>query len=520
MQWHGYPASIGCLVLASTLACDASQPQDPNLGAVDEVVPHVEVPAQDGPKLVALRHGVIVRDRPSWSGKPLGVLRAGARVARSPQAYTTKNCAQGWYAIRPRGFVCVGEEATTDLEALPAQILTRAPMLDKALPYRYATVRFGAGVIYPRLGTRRQQLTAEPKLAGYKDRSDKRLGTGSNDVPIDENGLGAGPPVLLPDGDGVGPDGNRSMFAFFDFGPLPAPLSIGYTLLPPSRASDQPQVLKEGSGVALVGSFALEEGKHKRQFGVTPDGRFVPLDRLDPVLGTEFHGFSLAGVGLPIAFSLRRVHLWKMERGKVAEPSDEEIEPREPIPLTGRFRTRDNKRFFYTQSGYWVKHRDIIYIPKRHEFPDFAVGEQKWVDISLANQTLIAWQGRTPIMATLISSGEDRVGDPSSSASTVQGVFHVTNKYVTRDVDDRETRRAYSLTEVPWVMEFAEGFALTGCYWHGRLGEAAGFHNVAMAPLDARFLFNWAGPEVPEGWHGVYRNEEPTQDTLIVYTHK
>src|SRR5688500_16422075 len=80
----------------------------------DTEVPKVEVPA-DGPKLGALADHTPILERPAAGAKPIGYLHAGAKVARAPEAYSKEGCAGGFYPIRPRGFVCAGEIATTDL---------------------------------------------------------------------------------------------------------------------------------------------------------------------------------------------------------------------------------------------------------------------------------------------------------------------------------------------------------------------------------------------------------------------
>jgi hypothetical protein len=198
---------------------------------------------------------------------------------------------------------------------------------------------------------------------------------------------------------------------------------------------------------------------------------------------------------------------------------DEELDPNEAIPLTGRFRTVNSVLYYFTSDELWVRHKDMILVAKRNRFPDWATPTQKWIDISLANQTLVAWEGHKPLYATLISSGRDRLGDPQTGPSTVQGVFRLRSKHVTRDVDDREVQQAYSVTEAPWVMEFQEGFSLVGCYWSRRFGEAGSYHDVALAPIDAHWLWAWSDPEVPEGWQSVAIPEDIEQNT-IVYVHK
>jgi hypothetical protein len=279
-------------------------------------------------------------------------------------------------------------------------------------------------------------------------------------------------------------------------------------------------VLRRDSGVAVLSSFLVGEGAGARRFGLMPDGRFIPIDRLVPAPGTAWHGVSLVDGGLPVAFALRvGVLAWKLDKDK-ASALDEEFEPQQPIVLSGRFRTVNSQMYYCTRENeeQWVRAKDIILVPKRNKFPDFAAEGQKWLDVSLANQTLTAFVGHKAVFATLVSSGQDRLGDPTQGPATVQGVFKLRSKHLTREVDPKEAADMFTLTEVPWVAEFAEGFSLTGSYWLGDFGEAQGYHNVAMAPIDAHFVWTWSDPQVPEGWHSV--NIDDGGPNTIVYVHR
>jgi hypothetical protein len=504
--------SLLAALLVGAAGCSSAEelPEEPN----DDIIPELPVPAANGPKLVVVRHRLLVRDRPAMSGKVLGTLRAGAQVARAEEPYSTRGCAGGWYPIRPRGFVCAGEGASTDTQSSVAIALAAGPQLDRALPYRYAQIARGAAVAYGALPSAEAQAEAEPKLKRYgkSSKNGEPLGTGANDVPLGESGLPGGLPVLAPNGQGVGEDGRRTAASWFSFGEG-LTLEPGTALDPAAAAT---RVLKRHSGVAIAHTATVGQ----RVFGVMPDGRFIPTDRLKPALGTSWHGVDVSKIGLPVAFAIRRgIRAYEMGKGK-AIASEDDFEPREPIPLTGRFRTLAGQRYYFTRDDQWVRHRDIILINKRNKYPDFVTAETKWVDISLANQTMVAWQGKKPLLATLISSGKDRLGDPKEAPSTIQGTFRVRSKHVTQNVDDREVGQSYSVTEVPWALEFAEGFSLTGCYWHGTMGEARSYHNVALAPVDAHWLWQWNDTEVPEGWHSVQLDEQAEATSMVVHIHK
>ncbi len=505
------------MAAASTSACSSSETPESEPTQVDPA--NVPVPPADGPPLVALRTGVIVRDTPSAAGKPLGTLGVGARVPRSAEAVTTDGCPGGWYAVRPRGFVCAGVEALTDVDAEAVKLVGQGPNLGEPMPYRYARVLDGAAVTYGSIPSREEQLAAEPKLGSLKKRPPERVGAGSNDVPQDDDLRPTGVPVVMPDGEGVGADGYRTTESWFQFGSHPS-VTDATAIITGDPNSQPTRVLKRRSGLALLGVVTGGEGDAARDFGVTPNGRFIPIDRLEPDVGSTWFGFNRAELDLPVAFALRRgVRGWSLDKTSKATQTDDELEPGEPVNLSGRFRTVNSVKFFETNDGFWVRHKDLIVIYPRNQWPDWATAGQKWLDISLANQTMVAYQGHKPLLATLISSGEDRLGDPQSGPSTVQGVFRLRSKHITAPVDDREVQQAFSLDDVPWVLEFAEGFSITGCYWRPYFGEARSFHNVALSSVDAHWLWHFTDPELPDGWHSIQIDEDASDNT-IVYVHK
>jgi hypothetical protein len=471
----------------------------------DDAFAQVPAPPENGPKLFALLGDTPVLERPRASAKRLGSLRVGATVARSVEPYGKAECPGGWYAVRPRGFVCAGLGASLD-PTVAARGLPALPALDRALPYRYARARSENVPLYGRAPSAAEQLATEPDLKKVLGRADDRdaLGAAANDVPLDARGVPTGPPVLLPGGEGI-VEGKRTPAAFFKFSADAAPPAFA-----PAGESVKVGGLRKGSGVALVGSLPLDAGSGARRFGVTSDGKLVPLDRVKPQLGSTWHGMDLEKIGLPVAFVHKAgVHAFSFVKGK-ATKNEDELERKSAIALTGKFRTVDGVRYEETRDGAFVRAQDLVMLIKRHKFPEFAKGQQKWLDVSVANQTLTAYEGTRPVYATLISTGRDQLKDPAVSASTARGTFKVLEKHVTRALDPREVQGAFDVADAPWVMEFEPGHALTGMYWGDGVGEAQTFHAVAMTPIDARRVWGWADPQLPDGWHSVAGGDDST----------
>lgn len=497
----------GALVIAPACTGSKDAPALSRAEPTDEPIPNVPSPPENGPKLYVLKHNTPVMDRPSANGKKLGELAAGAVLARSNEPYSKKRCDLGWYVVRPKGFVCAGEAATIDMVTAvgtPAQ-----PDLSRALPYRYAKIKAENVPVYARLPTPGEQMANEPDLMKVigKGEDKEALGLAANDVPLDARGVPTGPPVLAANGEGV--EGNkRSALSFFGFSAEAAPPFIGWANQEPKAGA-----LRRGSGLAITGTFKSEAGAAPRRFGITPDGRIIPTDRLKPALGTTFHGLDLDKVGLPLAFVHKQgVHTYSMVQGK-ANKNDDEVDKRAAVPLTGKFRTVDGVRFEETRDGEWLRAQDLVVIVKRHKFPDFAKGSQRWLDVSVANQTLTMYEGNKPLYATLISTGKDMLKDPQASAATPRGAFRVKAKYVSHPIDPKEVSGGVEVGDVPWILETDGGFSFMATYWGDGLGEAQTFHNIALSPIDARRIWTWSEPEIPEGWAGA---ELPEGGTMVL----
>jgi hypothetical protein len=72
---------------------------------------------EGAPRLVSIAMLTEVRARPSSLATKIGYLRAGAVVEIDPSESPKKDdkCAQGFRKIKPYGFVCIGPEATLDV---------------------------------------------------------------------------------------------------------------------------------------------------------------------------------------------------------------------------------------------------------------------------------------------------------------------------------------------------------------------------------------------------------------------
>lgn len=131
--------------------------------------------------------------------------------------------------------------------------------------------------------------------------------------------------------------------------------------------------------------------------------------------------------------------------------------------------------------------------------PDEVHGDERWIDVDLSSQTLVLYEGPTPIFATLVSTGRARHSTPT-------GTFRIWVKLAEDGMDDLEIIDAesnYLIEAVPWVQYFAEGVALHAAFWHDDFGRVHSHGCVNLAPADALRLFGATSPALPPGWDAV-----------------
>ena len=147
-------ASVGLLLAISVAACDGNswfsrkdpaamrvKPENGGITPPVEDWAHVPVPPADGPLLAPIAMQAPVYAKPDPKAEVVGYLRLGAKVARSANPLTKDGCAEGWYAVRPLGFVCAGPNVTVKLDHPLVRAMAVEPDRKKPMPYAYAFLR-------------------------------------------------------------------------------------------------------------------------------------------------------------------------------------------------------------------------------------------------------------------------------------------------------------------------------------------------------------------------------------------
>ena len=140
----------------------------------------------------------------------------------------------------------------------------------------------------------------------------------------------------------------------------------------------------------------------------------------------------------------------------------------------------------------WVS-RDELRVARAAPRPTGVRADERWIDVDLDEQVLVAYDGDRPVYATLISSGHGR--------STPTAIHRIAEKrMVTRMKNPDVALGKWDMPDVPFAMTFREYYALHGAYWHDSFGKRRSHGCINLSPRDARFLFGWTLPALPPGW--------------------
>jgi lipoprotein-anchoring transpeptidase ErfK/SrfK len=167
-----------------------------------------------------------------------------------------------------------------------------------------------------------------------------------------------------------------------------------------------------------------------------------------------------------------------------------------------------DRRYIVSRDGVIVREPSVRIIRKR-EVPPGVPHDAKWIHVNLTHQYLVAYEGETPVFATLTSTGKEGFETPT-------GLYRIQSKHVstTMDMDASESPEgAYSIEDVPWTMYFHGNYAIHGAFWHYSFGRVRSHGCVNLAPADARWVFSWSTPTLPAAWHGMFAG--PRDGTFV-----
>ncbi|APR80946.1 Hypothetical protein A7982_06293 [Minicystis rosea] len=448
--------------------------------------PPSEPAAPPKPRLHAQGYPTRIYGRPKVDERLIGLIRYGTSVAlQSTDLVRGEGCRGGFYQIEPRGYVCNDRAVTLTPSARFVDVAASVATGPGPLPYRYA---FSDGApMYNRVPSAAEQARTErgfgpttskrkypKKRSSYED-----LASLDPIEPTDER-----PPFLTADG-----------------------------RLNDARAELVKEKIPARSMLAFTRAFAAGG----RTFLLSADYSLVPADRVRVFKPSTFHGTKLGGdVQLPLAW-MRATP--KTQHRRAPSGAFEETSGTWPakgfVRLTGASAEEGRTRYLETMdrdaggAPLWIAEKDATVMEAAKRLGNGVKPGQKWMVVSISQGTLVAYEGMTPVYATLMSPGRGGIPikghDNVADSTTPLGTYNITfkDKVSTMSPDKPGEPRTNWIADVPHTQYFDPPFALHAAYWHDRFGEPTSAGCVNVSPIDAEALFKWSDPQVPEEWQGA-----------------
>ncbi len=130
--------------------------------------------------------------------------------------------------------------------------------------------------------------------------------------------------------------------------------------------------------------------------------------------------------------------------------------------------------------------------------------ESKRIEVSIARQSLVAYEGDRVVLDTRISSGlpDRREVITDIRTDTPTGVFNIQSKMPSKHMGGGQLTddlKAYVIPGVPWTcfFEHKTGVATHGTYWHTNFGIQMSKGCVNMITDEAKWLYRWTTPVAP-----------------------
>jgi len=256
------------------------------------------------------------------------------------------------------------------------------------------------------------------------------------------------------------------------------------------RVNEAVQIFNAPNG-SVVGSldagfnFVTVQGSQDGWAQINPD-EWVLADKLSGVNVSRFAGVKITEeLPYPVAWILVNT---VPSRTPGAEPTDGDLAILR-YTLVNIYDSVEIEGWRWYQVGVdqWVHQTQVAkYLPVDRSAE---IETYKWVSVDLYEQVAIAYEGSTPVFATLVSTG-------LKDWPTNEGLFRVYVRYPRTIMSGAEGQADfYFLEEVPWTMYFDDDIALHGTYWHDGFGYRHSHGCVNLSIMDAYWLYNWASDE-------------------------
>jgi L,D-transpeptidase catalytic domain len=259
-----------------------------------------------------------------------------------------------------------------------------------------------------------------------------------------------------------------------------------------------------------------------KRFWRTTGGDLIDASSIATFSPSKYRGVVIDRTALPFgsAASPGQARLgedtmpaWVRGHGKPRDPVITRAEPSPRARATGKLAPRAIVTVLEEQAGFvrigddaWIARKDVR-VSTRMQPPAGVAEDEKWFDIDLDEQVLVAYEGTRAVYATLVSTGK------WGKHATPVVITRIASK-LERTTMASDKQDVYSVADVPWTMFYDGNYALHTSYWHDGFGSVRSHGCINLSPHDARLLFRWSSPDVPPGWTSV-RGDKDNPGSLV-----
>lgn len=247
-------------------------------------------------------------------------------------------------------------------------------------------------------------------------------------------------------------------------------------------------------------AFTGRKIKKGEIFLVDARRRVVPERQMSRFFPSTFQGVDLEAEPVPEGVTMAWTIAWPETELRSAASAN--------APLAASLGYHERLLLEPEGTGKWYRvadgsgyvHRNSVRLWHGPEPLDTAAAGETWIDVDLEQQTLTVMRGKSPVFATLVSSG--------FKSPTPRGVFRIRLKQASGTMSSSPgATDTYAVEEVPHVQYFFNSFALHSAYWHNRFGHKMSHGCVNLSPKDARTVYSVTGPHPRGGWLDAYESE-------------
>lgn len=483
-------------------APDAAPAPAPEATPAQEAAKEPEPVVDTRPRIGAVLPHAYIYKRPAAKGLAMGYVRIGTSVPLlDDKPVAGDDCARGWYKVAPRGYICLNHKTTRDLEDPYYRALASVTPKDDAYPYSYA---FSNGApMYSRVPTKEEQA-----------KEDKKFGPRGSYVQLAEWSKGheeliTNDPIKATD-------------------PIPEFFAGGKRHVGGGTRDTRRltwRVIPNGSMVAYHKAFEAEG----RVWLLTSDLMLVPADRVRALKRHTFHGVKLGdGVDLPLAWNRGHDPRPLYKRGDAGEL----VATERTYPGKGYVEIKDSPvkdlegNVYYElreEPGYFVAEKHTTVSRARAALPAAVKPGTKWIEAKILPGTLTAYEGTTPVYATLFSPGKGGVPVPGNDhtkyATTAIGHFPIEWKErVGTMSNEMGEPKILWFSDVPHIQYLKAPLAMHVAYWHQDFSNPKSAECVNVSAGDGQWLFQFTDPPLPEGWGGIRPGDGNGLSTPVVVT--